>query len=118
MLVTLLGIVTEVKREQAEKAPFSMLVTLLGIVTEVKPGQPEKAYLPMLVTLLGIVTEVKAEQLSKAKSPMLVTLLGIIVVLHPECSVFVAVSIIALQLFRESYTGFPSSTTIEVKPLL
>ena len=47
---------------------------------------------------------------------MLVTLLGIIVVLHPECSVFVAVSIIALQLFRESYTGFPSSTTIEVKP--
>ena len=47
---------------------------------------------------------------------MLVTLLGIIVVLHPECSVFVAVSIIALLLFRESYTGFPSSTTIEVKP--
>ena len=70
----------------------------------------------MLVTLLGIVTEVKPEQPSKALPPMLVTLLGIIVVLHPECSVFVAVSIIALQLFRESYTGFPSSTTIEVKP--
>ena len=31
-----------------------MLVTLLGIVTEVKPVQPLKAELPMLVTLLGI----------------------------------------------------------------
>ena len=69
----------------------------------------------MLVTLLGIVTEVKAEQPMKAYPSILVTLLGIIVVLHPKCSVFVAVSIIALQLFRESYTGFPSSTTIEVK---
>ena len=40
-----------------------MLVTLLGIVTEVKPLQPQKASLPMLVTLLGIVTEVKPLQL-------------------------------------------------------
>ena len=43
-----------------------MLVTLLGIVTEVNLEQPEKASLPMLVTLLGIVTEVKEEQSSKA----------------------------------------------------
>jgi hypothetical protein len=43
MLVTLLGIVTEVKLLQPEKAPFPMFVTLLGIVTEVKPLQPEKA---------------------------------------------------------------------------
>ena len=92
-----------------------MLVTLLPIETEVKPRQRWKAANPMLVTLLGIVTEVKPEQ-AKAFSPMLVTLLGITVVLHPKCSVFVAVSIIALQLFRESYTGFSSSTTIEVKP--
>ena len=54
-----------------------MLVTLLGIVTEVKPLQPEKAEDPMLVTLLGIVTEVKPEQPEKALCPMLVTLLGI-----------------------------------------
>ena len=33
-----------------------MFVTLLGIVTEVKLAQPEKAEFPMLVTLLGIVT--------------------------------------------------------------
>ena len=32
-----------------------MLVTLLGIVTEVKEEQPEKALYPMLVTLLGII---------------------------------------------------------------
>ena len=79
-----------------------MLFTLLGIVTEVKPEQLEKAHSPMLVTLLGILTEVKPEQLEKAYHSMLFTLLGIIVVLHPEYSVFVAVFIIALQLFRES----------------
>ena len=55
MLVTLLGIVTEVNLLQLEKAEFPMLVTLLGIVIEVKLLQPEKAYCPMLVTLLGIV---------------------------------------------------------------
>ena len=54
-----------------------MLVTLLGIVTEVKLLHHLKAHSPMLVTLLPIVTEVKLRQPSKAKSPMLVTLLGI-----------------------------------------
>jgi hypothetical protein len=34
-----------------------MLVTLLGIATEVKEEQPEKALLPILVTLSAIVTE-------------------------------------------------------------
>ena len=34
-----------------------MLVTLFGIVTEVKLLQPEKAPPPILVTLLGIVIE-------------------------------------------------------------
>ena len=37
MLVTLLGIVTEVKPEQSLKTKPSMLVTLLGMVIEVKP---------------------------------------------------------------------------------
>ena len=40
-----------------------MLVTLLGMVIEVKPEQPEKAEFPMLVTLLEMVIEVKPEQL-------------------------------------------------------
>ena len=39
-----------------------MLVTELGIVTDVNPVQPEKALSPMLVTELGIVTEVKPVQ--------------------------------------------------------
>ena len=48
---------------------------------------------------------------------MPVTVLGITVFLQPVINVFVDVSIIALQLFRESYTVFPDSTTIDVKPL-
>ncbi len=51
-----------------------MLVTLLGIVTEVKPEQAEKAELPILVTLLGIVIVVKLLHPRNALSPMLVTL--------------------------------------------
>ncbi len=43
-----------------------MLVTLLGMVTEVRPLQPEKAQFPMLVTLLGMVTEVRCLQSLKA----------------------------------------------------
>ena len=54
-----------------------MLVTLLGIVTEVKEEHQPKAQSPMLVTLSPIVTEVKEEHSEKAKSPMLVTLSGI-----------------------------------------
>ena len=63
MLVTLPGIVTEVKPLQPEKAPYSMLVTLLGIVTEVRLVHSAKSLAPMLVTLLGIVTEVRPLQL-------------------------------------------------------
>ena len=40
-----------------------MVVTLAGIVTEVRPVQEENAELPMVVTLSGIVTEVRLVQL-------------------------------------------------------
>ena len=93
-----------------------MEVTLLGIVIEVRSEQPEKEKSPMEVTLLGIVIEVRPEQPEKEESPMEVTLLGIIVDLHPAISSLVDVLIIALQLLRESYTIFPFSTTIEVRP--
>ncbi len=43
---------------QPEKAEFPILVTLFGIVIEVKPLQPEKAELSMFVTLLPIVSSV------------------------------------------------------------
>ena len=70
----------------------------------------------MEVTLLGIVMDVKPEQPEKALPPMEVTLLGMTVVLQPEIKVFDAVSIIALQLSRESYLLFPLATVMEVKP--
>ena len=46
---------------------------------------------------------------------MIVTLLGIIVVVHPTISLFVAVSTMALQLFRLSNRGFPVSTIMFAK---
>ena len=79
-----------------------MLVTPSGMVMEVRPLQPEKALLPMLVTPSGMVMEVRPLQPEKALLPMLVTPSGIVVFLQPAISVFVAVSIIALQLLRES----------------
>lgn len=54
-----------------------MLVTPLGIVTEVKPLQPENAEPPILVTLSGIVIEVKPVHHENAELSMLVTPLGI-----------------------------------------
>ena len=50
-----------------------MLVTELGMVTEVRPEQNRNALSPMLVTELGMVTEVRPEQRSNALLPMLVT---------------------------------------------
>ncbi len=40
-----------------------MLVTLLGMVMDVRPLQYWKAYSPMLVTLLGMVMDVRPVQL-------------------------------------------------------
>ena len=51
---------------QPEKALSPILVTELGIVTEVRLLQPQKASLPILVTELGIVTEVRLLQPWKA----------------------------------------------------
>ena len=52
----------------------------------------------MLVTPSGIVILVRLSREAKALSAMLVTLFGIIVGSNPRINVFVAVSIIALQL--------------------
>jgi hypothetical protein len=94
-----------------------MLVTLFGMVMEVRPVQDSNAELPMLVTLLGMVMEVRPVQQLNAPSPILVTLLGMTVLLHPRINVFVAVSMMALQLFRESYIVFPLSIVMEVRLL-
>lgn len=51
-----------------------MLITELGIVTETKVEQDEKALPPMLVTEFGIVTDVRFSQLLKAPSSISVTM--------------------------------------------
>ena len=116
MEVTELGMVTEVSPEQSAKAPSPIDVTELGMATEVSPEQPEKVHEPMEVTELGMVTEVSPEQSAKAPSPMEVTELGMIVLLQPTINLFVDVSIIALQLLRESYVPLFLSTVTEVSP--
>ena len=82
---------------------------------EVRLAQPEKAECPISVTELGIFIVVRPVQLLKASAPIPVTELGIIVEDMPEYRVLDAVSIIALQLFLESYMGLSSLTLIEVK---
>ena len=79
----------------------SMLVTLLGIVTDVNFVQLVKAERPIFVMVLGMVIDVKLHP-SKALLSMLVTLSGIIVLLQPAINVWYAVFIMALQLLRES----------------
>ena len=54
-----------------------MLVTELGILSEVKPSQLVNAHLPMLFNELGNEIEIKRKQLQKALSPILVTELPI-----------------------------------------
>ena len=69
------------------------------------------------MTDADISTDVKPLQPENAPLPITVTDSGIIVFLHPAISLFVDFSIIALHPFLESYTGFPGSTSILVKPL-
>ena len=70
----------------------------------------------MLVTELGISICVISAWLTNAPGPIVATVLGMTVFLQPIMSVLVAVSIRALQLSRESYTVFPASTSIDIKP--
>ena len=51
---------------QYDKILDPMLVTLLGIVTDVREEHPPKTLFPILVTLLGIVIEVRERQYWKA----------------------------------------------------
>ena len=69
----------------------------------------------MDVTLLGMVMEVRPRHSWKAAKPMDVKLLGMVVFLQPQISVFVEDSMIALQLFLESYLVLPLSTSMDVR---
>ncbi len=68
----------------------------------------------MVVTEFGMATEVRPKHFSKAYLPIEVTVFGITVLRQPTTKQLVDVSIIALQLSRESNTGFPGSTTISI----
>ena len=56
----------------------------------------------MRVTEAGIVIEVRLEQPENAPTSILVTPSGIVEFLHPKSNVELDVSMMALQLFRES----------------
>jgi hypothetical protein len=79
MLVTLSGIVTEVREVQYPNELFPIAVTVLGApnVTEVREAQLQKAFCPMDVTPLGMVREVRERQASNELFPILMTLPGI-----------------------------------------
>ena len=76
--------------------------TELGKFMLVSPVQPKKAKLLMVMTELGILMLVISKQLWNALWPIVVMELGIIVFLQPVIKVLEAVSMMALQLFRES----------------
>jgi hypothetical protein len=104
---------------QPPKTPSPIQVTELGIAILSSEVQFEKAFHPISVTELGIVILSSEVQPSKALSSIFFTESGIIVVLQPATIVFVAVSMMALQPSRESYTELPFATTIlssEVQP--
>ena len=80
------------------------------MVTEVSLEQRANAYFPIEMTELGMATDDNISQSAKALSPIEVMVLGMMVLLQPVIKVFVAVSMMALQLLRESYLEFPLST--------
>ena len=59
ILVTQLGVVTEVKPEQPAKALFQILVTEFGIVTELTFLQPEMKFPGISLTVSPNVTDCK-----------------------------------------------------------
>ena len=81
-------------------------------IISVRFSQRENTQFPIHVTELGMVMLVRAVHPLNAQSPIHVTESGITVLAHPCIRRFVLVSMMALQLFRESYTLFFSSTTM------
>ena len=79
-----------------------MVVTEFGMLMVVRLEQPENASHWIEVTEFGMLMAVRLEQPKNASSPIEVTEFGIVVFLQPAINVLVAVSIMALQLLRES----------------
>ena len=94
-----------------------MEMTELGMVILAKSLQSKNANSPIAVTVLGMLILVRLVRKLNAHSPMLMMELGIVVFMQPINNVLVAVSIIALQLSRESNTALPLATVMLVSPV-
>ena len=88
--------------EQRINASLPIEFTELPMATEVSLEQSKNALSPTEVTEFGMAIEVNPSQSKNASSPIAVTEFGMIVFLQPAIKVFDAVSIMALQLSRES----------------
>jgi xanthosine utilization system XapX-like protein len=80
IVVTLFGMVMDVKDVQPRNAPPSIVVTLFGMMIEVKLVQFANEFLPIILRLLGVsnITEVKLVRFANADDPIVVTLPGIV----------------------------------------
>ena len=117
MEVTELGMIIEVRPLQPWKEKAPIVSRLLGKEIPHKLVQPEKAETPIVVTLYGISIDDNCLRPANALSPIAFTLEGMEELLQPSIIVLVLVSIIALQLSRESYLLFFESTIIDDKLL-
>ena len=106
MLVDVSIIALQLSRE-------SYTLLFLSTVIDSREEQPLKQLDPKYVTEDGMVIDVREVQSQKQLNPKLVTEDGMTVVLHPRIILLVDVSIIALQLSRESYTLLFLSTVID-----
>lgn len=111
------SIKTPFKELHRLKADDPISFTEPGINTWYILSQPAKALSPIFCILSGIATNVGKGIRLKALSPISTTSWGILVVIQPVIILWVAVSMMALQSFRESYTGFLGSTEMEVQNL-
>jgi len=92
----------EARPEQPRNAQPSMFVTELGMSMLEREVHSANAIHWIEVTEFGMLMAVRLERPRNAPAPMEVTELGIVVFLQPAINVLVAVSIMALQLLRES----------------
>ena len=86
---------TEDNQVQSLKAATPIVVTLFGIVIDVRPLHLLKAHSPIKVTLLGMVTADRPVQRSKALLAIEMTLLGMVtevIPVHPS-KAFIAIEV-------------------------
>ena len=90
-----------------------MLVTLFGMVTEVRPLQFRKARSPIFVTLLGIIMFSRLRHPSNAQYPMLVTPSGIVIVVI-DVRVSNCASLIPLFIFEKACSPISVTASLPI----